>query len=108
MDSQYSDAPTEALTETLSLIARFQEAARRGDWVSAGKIMAELKSTTLPASAAELGEYLSRLQHALAVARASRATAAGTLRRLNAVTKFNRAGANSESERQKFVDLTSY
>jgi len=89
-------------------LARFQEAARRGDWVLAGKIMAELKLAGLPADVGELGEYLQKLQHALAVARASRAAAAGTLSRIKAVADFHRGDSESSSKRQNLVDLTSY
>ena len=55
--------------------------------------MAEVKRASqpanLPVTARGVGEYLERLQHALAVARASRAAAAATLSRLRAVANFN-------------------
>jgi hypothetical protein len=93
-------------------ITRFQEAARRGDWSAAGRFMAELKRVSLPenlpTNTRELEEHLQRLQHALAIARASRAAAAGTLSRLTAVANFNRAIPESQPKRQNLVDLTSY
>ena len=104
MDCPHSDI---RYVTTLDLVARFQESARRGDWVSAAKLMAAIKREPVPASQDELGEYVRRLQHALAIARASRAAAAGTLHRIRAVSNFNQARAGFARDRQNFVDLTS-
>ena len=103
MDSQHSDSLT-----------RFQEAARRGDWVSAGKLMAEIKRASfpsnlpsnLPTDAGELGEYLpSAPASPRSVARASRAAAAATLSRLTAVAKFSRAVATSPDHAAKIWSI---
>lgn len=105
MDSPHSETRSPEVFDT---IARFQESARCGHWASAAKIMIELKRAPVPVNQDELGEYLRRLQHALAIARASRAAAAGTLRRIRAVANFNRARGETAQERQNFVDLTTY
>jgi hypothetical protein len=77
---------------------RFQEAARRGDWSCAQILMSELTRQPVPVDPIELGEYLRRLQHALAVARASRAAAARSLSRLRAVAGFSRAARQNRGD----------
>jgi len=88
-------------------MARFQEAARRGDWAGADRLASELSNAPVPASPEEIAEYLERLQHALTIARASRSAAAATLSRIRAAAHFNSGYADAPRKRQNFVVPTN-
>jgi hypothetical protein len=96
------------LSDALERVALIRESARRGDWQSAADLTALLPREAARASCDELGEYLQRLQEAVAVARASRAHAAASLLRLQAVGKFNRARLGFPSERQNPDDPADF
>jgi hypothetical protein len=91
-----------ALSDILHLVDCLRESARRGDWKSAGELAAILPRQELPENLEELGEYLRCLQRALIVARVSRAHAAASLARLNAVARFNEMRLDSAPPRQEF------
>jgi hypothetical protein len=94
--------PSDAQTTALRLIAGLQESARRGDWAAAGRFSTQLAGSPAPVDPEEIAEYLQRLQHALAITRASRSAAAATLSRIRAIAKFGSA-ANVRPKRQNFV-----
>ncbi|HWE49105.1 MAG TPA: hypothetical protein VG273_04930 [Bryobacteraceae bacterium] len=103
MDSR----PSSLQAAALDLVARLQEAARRGDWQQAAALSTQFKIKPLSVNPEELAEYLGQLRQALAVARAARSSAAATLGRLRAVSRFNADVAGTLQKRQKLVDLTS-
>jgi len=88
MDSRLSDAR--------DALACLQEAARRGDWRTAGELAAAISRQPPPTSREDLGEYLRYLHAAIVVAKASRAQTAASLVRLNAAAGFHRAAFHNE------------
>jgi hypothetical protein len=98
-----------ALSDILHLLDCLRESARRGDWKSAGELVALLPRQEPPDSREELGEYLRCLRQALIVARVSRAHAAASLARintavvrLNAAARFNKTRLDIAPARQEF------
>jgi hypothetical protein len=96
------------LSNTLHLVACFQESARRGDWQSAGELAGILQQQTPPAAYEELREYLQRMKQALIVAKASRAHAAASLVRLNAAARFNNTRMEFADPRQEFGEAADF
>jgi hypothetical protein len=84
------------LFDALERVDLIRESARRGDWQSAADLAAKLPREAATASPDELGEYLRRLREAVTVAKVSRAHAAASLVRLQAVARFNRDRQNSD------------
>jgi hypothetical protein len=96
------------LSDALERVGFIRESVRRGDWRSAADLTALLPRETAAASRDELGEYLRCLQEALTVARASRAHAAASLQRLQAVARFNNARLGFASDRQNSDDPADF
>jgi hypothetical protein len=96
------------LSDALERVALIRESARRGDWQSAADLTAHLPREAAAASRDELGEYLRCLQEAVTVAKASRAHAASSLVRLQAVARFNRARLGYASDRQNSDDPADF
>jgi hypothetical protein len=96
------------LSDALDCVACITESARRGDWRSAADLTALLPRETAAASRDELGEYLHCLKEAVTVAKASRAHAAASLVRLQAVARFNRARLDYPSDRQNSDDPADF
>jgi hypothetical protein len=110
------------LSDILGLVSRLQESARRGDWKSAGELLAILPRQTLPGNQEELGEYLRCLKQALIVAKVSRAHSAASLARcntaaarcstaavrLNAAAQFNRTRLDFVPPRQEFGEPAEF
>jgi hypothetical protein len=96
------------LSDALERVACIRESARRGDWQSAADVTALLPHEPAAASRDELDEYLRSLQEAVTVAKASRAHAAASLSRLQAVAKFNRARLGFPSDRQNSDDSADF
>ena len=82
------------LSDSLRIIESLREAARLGDWESAGNWAGLLRSQPPPDNKEQLGELLQHLREALIVARASRALTVASLTRLNAAARFNDAPAD--------------
>jgi hypothetical protein len=96
------------LSNSLDLIESFQEAARRGDWQSAGEVAATLQQQLPPADREDLTEYLTSLREALVTAKASRAHAAASLVRLNAAAVFNNTQADPTTRRREFGEAADF
>jgi hypothetical protein len=96
------------LSDALERVALIRESANRGDWQGATDLTALLPREPVAASREELGEYLRCLQEAVTVAKASRAHAASSLLRLQAVARFNRARLEFPSDRQNSDDPADF
>jgi hypothetical protein len=96
------------LSNSLHLIARLRESARRGDWENAGELAGLLQQETSPASPEELGELLARMKEALIVAKTSRAHLAASLARLNAAAGFNNTRLEFPQARREFGETADF
>jgi hypothetical protein len=96
------------LSDTLDIVARLRESARRGDWESAAALATSLPRQAPPEGRDDVGEYLRLLKEALAVAKASRTHAAASLARLKAAATFNHARLDLASERQNIGDTADF
>lgn len=92
------------LSDTIARVACIKASALRGDWQSAADLTALLPPEALAGSREELHEYLRSLKEVLTIAKVSRAHAAASLQRLQAVASFNNARLGFASHRQNSDD----
>ncbi len=96
------------LSDTIGRVACIRESALHGDWQSAADLTALLPAEAPAASREELHQYLRSLKEALTAAKVSRAHAAASLQRLQAVASFNNARLGFASHRQNSDDSADF
>jgi len=95
-------------SDLMAIVGQLRESARRGEWQNAFDLATTLRDQTPAANVIADGEYLAQLRDALIVTKASRAQAAATLVRLNAVAGFNRVRGADAATRQKFGESPDF
>lgn len=92
-------------SELTDVVIVLKDAARRGDWQQATRLLATLAQSTPPSDVRALGEYLASLREALIAAKISRSHLAANLHRVRAAASFGSA-RQLPPERRHFGGLT--